>query len=95
METSLDPKKLNARLIYLLENWQVEEAIELACEVWDMIIPGDETDLLRCLVGAEENLPMSEDDLYDLRKIALHLAAEYRESQLPQLSQLQEVDHDC
>ena len=86
----LDPKKLHARLIYLLENWRVEEAIEHACEVWEMIMPGDETDLLRCLVGAEENLPMSEDDLYELRKIALDLAAEYRD-----LSQLQEVDHDC
>lgn len=93
METTIDPKKLHklhVSMIAMLENWLVEEAIDLAIKTWEMITPGDETDLLRCLVGAEENLPMSEDDLYELRKIALDLAAEYRD-----LSQLQEVDHDC
>lgn len=93
METTLDPKKLHKLhigIIVLLENWMVDEAIELATKVWGMIAPESATDLLRCLVGAEENLPMSEDDLYELRKIALDLAAEYRN-----LSQLQEVGNDC
>ncbi len=81
----LDPKKLHARLIYLLENWRVEAAIKHACEAWEMIAPENATDLLRCLVGAEDNLPMSEDDLYELRKIALDLAAEYRESQMQEV----------
>jgi hypothetical protein len=86
----LDPnklRKLHISIIVLLENWMVEEAIELAVKVWEMITPGEETDLLRCLVGAEDNLPMSEDALFELRKIALDLAEEYRN-----LSQLQEVE---
>lgn len=77
----LDLKKLHARLIYLLENWRVEEAVELAVTAWGMIAPDSATDLLRCLVGAEDNLPMSEDDLFDLRQISLDLAEEYQASQ--------------
>jgi hypothetical protein len=81
----LDPKKIHVRLVYLLENWRVEEAIERAVTAWEMVAPGEETDLLRCLVGAEDNLPMSEDELFELRKIALDLAEEYRESQLQEV----------
>lgn len=71
-----DPTKINRRLVYLLENWQVEQAIQEACEAWEQIEPGQESDLMRALVGAEDNLPMSEDDQFDLRKLALDLAAE-------------------
>lgn len=84
----LDPKKLHKLhigIIILLENWMVEEAIELAVRAWEMITPENATDLLRCLVGAEDNLPMSKDNLLELRKIALDLAAEHRESQLQEV----------
>lgn len=93
METNpLDPnkfRKLHISIIVLLENWMVEEAIELAIKVLGMIAPESATDLLRCLVGAEDNLPMSDDELFELRKIALDLAEEYRESQVSQTQEVQ------
>ena len=82
METPIIPHELHVNLTYLLENWWVEEAIGVAVNAWSLINPGQETDLLRCLVGAEDNLPMSEDDLFELRKIALDLAEEYRQARL-------------
>jgi hypothetical protein len=81
----LDPNKLHKlhiSIAVMLENWRMDEAIQLAVATWEQISPGQETDLLRCLVGAEDNLPMSEDDLFELRKMALDLAEEYRQARL-------------
>ena len=72
----LDPKKIHVRLVYLLENWRVEEAIQESVQAWETTTPGQESDLMRALVGAEDNLPMSEDQLFELRKIALGLVEE-------------------
>ena len=71
-----DTAKINRRLVYLLENWRVEEAIQESVQAWETTTPGQESDLMRALVGAEDNLPMSEDQLFELRKIALGLVEE-------------------